>query len=108
MAGTFSRATNPVWVYMGIRAANLWRRVTIVNELGLHARSAGKTAAIAREAVSGVWIEAQGEVADARSIMDVLSLGCAKGTVVTIKIDDPADIEILTAIEDLVKGGFEE
>ena len=46
---------------MGSRVELISRNVTIVNELGLHARSAGKIAAIVKNARSNVWIKREGE-----------------------------------------------
>ncbi|MBW2592162.1 MAG: HPr family phosphocarrier protein [Deltaproteobacteria bacterium] len=84
------------------------RNVTIVNELGLHARSAGKIAAIVKNARSNVWIIKEGERADAASVIDILTLACAKGSKITIKIDDPADLNVLNAIAKLIGQGFGE
>ncbi|OQX09956.1 MAG: HPr family phosphocarrier protein [Desulfobacteraceae bacterium IS3] len=80
----------------------------IVNELGLHARSAAKIAEIARTAKSKIWIIRDGEKADAASIIDMLTLACSKGTTVKIAADYPADIEILNRIKALIQNGFGE
>jgi phosphotransferase system HPr (HPr) family protein len=84
------------------------RVTTIKNELGLHARSAAQIADIAQNSSANVWIQKDNEKADASSILDILTLGCAKGTKITIIIEDPADIQILDAIVDLVDSGFGE
>ena len=82
--------------------------VTVVNELGLHARSAAKIAELAREATSKVWVQKNEERADARSILDILTLACEKGSTLTIVIDDKSDMETLNRIVDLVINGFGE
>lgn len=84
------------------------RQTTIVNELGLHARSAAQIADIARNSIANVWIEKNDEKADASSILDILTLACAKETKITIIIEDPGDLPILNAIADLVDNGFGE
>lgn len=84
------------------------RNITIVNELGVHARSAGKIAAIVKNARSNVWIIKEGERADAGSVIDILTLACVKGSKITIKIEKSADLNILNAIEELIKQGFGE
>lgn len=89
-------------------AAPMTRQVTIVNELGLHARSAAKIATAAQQAVSGVWIERDGKTADAASIIDMLTLACARGTTLTIGIENPADADLLNHIVELVESGFGE
>lgn len=86
----------------------LSRELVIVNELGLHARSASKIAAVAKNAAAGVWVIKDGQAADAASIIDLLSLACAKDTTITLKIDSPSDREILDRIAALVENGFGE
>ena len=84
------------------------RDVVIVNELGLHARSAAKIAQLAQQANTDVWLEKDGERADAASIIDLLSLGCPQGTKVSVAISDGQDINILDALVDLIENGFGE
>jgi phosphocarrier protein len=86
----------------------LSRELVIVNELGLHARSAAKIAAVAKNAAAGVWVIKDGQAADAASIIDLLSLACAKDATITLKIDSPSDREILDRIAALVENGFGE
>jgi len=86
----------------------LSREVVIVNELGLHARSAAKIAAIAGNADSQVYISRDGETVDAKSIIDMLTLACGKGMRITISIDSGTDTGILNEIVDLVEDGFGE
>jgi phosphocarrier protein len=82
--------------------------VTIVNELGLHARSAAKLAAVAGRAVSPVWLEREGNTVDAKSIIDILTLGCPRGETIRIIVEDPTDAHLLKDLERLVKSGFGE
>lgn len=93
---------------MSILPEEFSKNAVIVNELGLHARSAAKVAEIARTAKSKIWIIRDGEKADAASIIDMLTLACSKGTGVTIAADHPGDIEILNRIEALIQNGFGE
>jgi phosphocarrier protein len=53
--------------------------VVIINELGLHARSAARIAKLAQNANSKVWLIRGKERVDASSIIDILSLACPKG-----------------------------
>jgi phosphotransferase system HPr (HPr) family protein len=87
---------------------DLTRTATVKNELGLHARPAARIAAMASEARSDIWLCKNGEQADATSIIDILSMACFKGTVVTVEITDPADTPVLNRIIDLFERGFEE
>lgn len=86
----------------------LSRELLIVNDLGLHARSAAKIAAIAKNAAAGVWVIKCGQAADAASIIDLLSLACAKDTTITVKVDSPSDDVILDRIAALIENGFGE
>jgi phosphocarrier protein HPr len=87
---------------------DLSREVAIVNELGMHARSAAKIAAIANRSQASVWIQKGNRRADATSILDILTLACEKGTKITIHIENKADSSILEAIAELVEDGFGE
>ena len=80
----------------------------IVNELGLHARSAAKIAEVAQNAKYKVWIARDTEKVDAASIIDLLTLGCVKGTEIVIWIENTADQSIMDEIVDLVETGFGE
>ena len=82
--------------------------VTVVNDLGLHARSASKIAELAMQATSTVWVQRNEERVDAGSILDILTLACEKGTILTIVVDDRSDIQTLNHIVELVKNGFGE
>ena len=87
---------------------HLTKTVTVVNELGLHARPAARFARAAQAAGSHIWVIFGDEQADATSIMDLLALGCAKGTRLTIAAEDPSDRPVLEALARLVEAGFEE
>ncbi len=87
---------------------HLIREVRIVNGLGLHARAAARLAAIAAQARGPVWIRSDTERADATSIIDILTLGCPMGTLVSIEIQNPQDLPVLEQILQLIAGGFGE
>ena len=84
------------------------KEVTVVNDLGLHARSAAKIAELARDASSKVWVQKNEERVDAGSILDIMTLACEKGSKLTIVIKDRSDMTILNQIVELVKNGFGE
>lgn len=93
---------------MNTSEKELVRRISISNELGLHARPAALIAKLARNAKNNVWIARDEEKVDATSIIDILSLACLKGTEVTLTVDDRVDIDILDKITALAKTGFAE
>jgi phosphocarrier protein len=85
-----------------------YKVVTIVNELGLHARSAAQIARIAGNSTASIWLKKGDKRADAASIIDILTLVCEKGTRIKVLIEDWADIDILNDIVDLIESGFGE
>jgi len=84
------------------------KEVVIVNELGLHARSAAKIAKLAQNAKSTIWLIKDNEKADASSIIDILALACPKGSRIALSTDSQLDIDIINDIKALVERGFEE
>ena len=82
--------------------------MTIINDLGLHARSAAKIAKLVQNVKSNVWIFKDGKMADASSIIDILTLVCPKGSTITLKIDDQSDLGILNDLVQLIESGFGE
>lgn len=86
----------------------LIKTVTIVNELGLHARAASKLAKLARKAGAGFWLEKDGQKIDAGSVIDILTLACPKGSQISLTGDDPADHDLFNQIVELIADGFKE
>lgn len=84
------------------------KKVVIINELGLHARSAAKIAQLAQNAKSTIWVIKDNEKADASSIIDILTLACPKGSKIALSADSQLDIDIINEIIALVERGFEE
>lgn len=56
----------------------------IINALGLHARAAAQMVKVANRYKSDITIEANGQRANAKSIMGVLMLAAAQGTQVKL------------------------
>ncbi len=93
---------------MNSSGQSLWRDVIIINELGLHARSAAKLVATARQASARVWLTKETEKVDAKQLLDILTLAAAKGDTLRITIESTADLDILEQIVQLVNSGFGE
>ena len=93
---------------MGDDKIKISRETVIINELGLHARSAAQIAKLAARARFKVWVAKGGESVEAKSIMDLLSLECPQGTRLEITIEDASDMEVLNRIESLIENGFGE
>jgi phosphocarrier protein len=84
------------------------KTLKVSNELGLHARAAGKIAKLAENAKAEVFIGKDGEEADATSVLDVIGLYCPYGSNITVRIADKADRKVLDQIVRLIERGFGE
>jgi phosphocarrier protein len=73
---------------------------TIENELGIHARSAAMIVEVANRYRAKIFLEKNGKEVNAKSILGILTLGCPKGSKVTIRAEGSDADE---AIEDLGK-----
>ena len=81
---------------------------TIRNRLGLHARAAAKFVHLATRFRAQIRVSRDGRVMDGKSIMGILLLAAAQGTTITITADGPDEDEAMTALCQLVDGGFGE
>lgn len=84
------------------------RRVTVVNELGLHARAASRFVATARVFESAIKVRCGGRAVDGASIVGLLTLAASKGRELVISAEgSDADIA-LVELGNLVENGFGE
>lgn len=81
---------------------------TVQNELGLHLRAAGKLAQTAGRFPANVWIKKDNVEVNGKSIMGILSLAAAVGSVITVRCQGPDCHNALAAIEALIVGKFDE
>ena len=86
----------------------LKQELKIINELGLHARPAALIAKTARKAKSDIWLTKDDIKTDAASMIDILSIACQKGSLVTLIADSLEDKEIFEEIKDIILNGFGE
>ena len=86
----------------------LQRDLVIVNELGLHARSAAMLAKVAQTADKGVWMRYGDDRVDAKQVIDLLTLGAARGARIQIGIESAEDMDTLGKLVDLIASGFGE
>ena len=80
----------------------LSRDVTIVNEVGLHARPATFFIQKANTFKASIWIEKEDRRVNAKSLLGVLSMGIVKGTVITLIADGEDEVNALNGLEKLV------
>jgi phosphocarrier protein len=84
------------------------RAVTVVNRLGLHARAAARFVHTAARFESQVQVGRDGKVMDGKSILGILLLAAARGTVLTVSASGPDEDAAVTALVALVESGFGE
>jgi phosphocarrier protein HPr len=84
------------------------RDVTIVNQLGMHARAAAKFVHLAARFSSNVRVARDAREMDGKSIMGLLLLAAARGSVVRISAEGDDEQDAVTALTGLVETGFGE
>ena len=84
------------------------RIVTIVNQLGLHARAAAKLVTLAAKFKSEIRLKKDAKEVSGKSIMGVMMLAAAKGSRVTIRAEGPDAEKALEALEALIARKFDE
>lgn len=82
--------------------------LTISNRLGLHARAAAKLARAALDYESDIRLVKNGEAADARSVLSLISLGCACDTPVRIEAEGADAGRAISALKDIIENRFGE
>ncbi len=80
----------------------LSRDVTIVNEVGLHARPATFFIQKANTYKASIWIEKEDRRVNAKSLLGVLSMGIVKGTAITLIADGVDENDALNGLEHLI------
>ncbi len=84
------------------------KNIEIKNEVGLHARPATYFIQKANSYRCSVWVENSDRRANAKSLLGVLSLGIAKGDIITILADGPDEESAVDGLVSLILGGFNE
>jgi phosphocarrier protein len=82
--------------------------VTVVNQLGMHARAAAKFVHLATRYRAHVRVARDGREMDGKSIMGILLLAAACGTTITISADGADEGDAIDALAALVTSGFGE
>ena len=86
----------------------LQREVEIINKLGLHARASAKLTQVAGRYKANVWVGRNGRRVNAKSIMGVMMLAAAKGSMITVETEGPDEAEAMDAVTQLIAGRFDE
>lgn len=84
------------------------REVTIVNRLGLHARAAARFVKLAERFDATVTVAKDEHVVAGTSILGLMMLTAATGSVLRLSASGPEAQAALDALFDLVARGFDE
>ncbi|WP_319762933.1 HPr family phosphocarrier protein [Maridesulfovibrio sp.] len=84
------------------------RKVVVTNQLGLHARPAAKLAQEAQNFSADIKVVCESQEVDAKSILDVLTLAAAQGSVLELRADGPDAVSALDSLEEHFKNRFGE
>ena len=82
--------------------------ITVSNKMGLHARPASSLVQIATRFAAEIKIYKDDYEVNAKSILGVMTLAAAHGTVLRFTADGDDAEQALSAIEKLFNAGFEE
>jgi len=80
----------------------------IQNKFGLHARPSASFVQTASRFHAEIRVEKDGQVADGKSILDLMTLAAAYGTFITVKAQGEDADKAVAALETLIDGRFGE
>ena len=85
-------------------------KLKVFNQLGLHARAAAQLVRLAGTFQSNIELKRADNnvVADAKSILSVLTLAAAKGTELELQVEGEDERRALESIEEIFLNGFGE
>ncbi len=82
--------------------------VEIINKLGLHARASTKFTQVANKFSSDIAVIRDEKRVNAKSIMGVMMLAAAKGSLIEIEANGADEVEAVAALKALVNNYFDE
>ncbi|MBA3600779.1 MAG: HPr family phosphocarrier protein [Acidobacteria bacterium] len=85
-------------------------KIKVCNALGLHARAAAQLVNLAGGFKSKIKLRRTDNhgIADAKSILSVLTLAASKGVELKIEVEGKDESEAMQAIEEIFRNGFGE
>ena len=86
----------------------LSKDLEIKNRLGLHARAAAQLVQTASQFDAEITVEKDGQLVNGKSIIGLMMLAAAQGTIVQVSATGPQASEALQAVERLVEAKFNE
>jgi phosphocarrier protein HPr len=91
-----------------VQSGRLSRDLTIVNRKGLHARATAKFVQCCDRFDASVTVTKDGETVGGSSIMGILTLGAAQGTMISVAAEGAQAVEVIDALAQLVANRFGE
>ncbi len=82
------------------------REITVLNEVGLHARPATFFIQKANEFKSLITIARDERKVNAKSLLGVLSLGITKGTTILLTAEGSDEVQALDSLDALIASNF--
>ncbi len=84
------------------------RKIKIRNQLGLHARAAGKIVELSNKFDSQLFLKKDGQEVDGASILSILTLSCPIGTEIQVRIVGSDSEIFMEELNDLFEQKFGE
>lgn len=84
------------------------RTFKIKNKLGLHARPAAKLVGVSTQYESKIIFERNGDQADGKSLLSILTLACPRGSRMTIIAEGNDASEAIEALGKIIEDKFGE
>jgi len=91
-----------------VSESRVTRQLTVKNSHGLHARTAAMLVKAANRFRADIQIEKEGNTVNAKSIMGVLMLAAAQGTILKVVAEGPDAAEAMEVLAALFEAGFDE
>jgi len=95
-----------------MESSTLRKRFVLTNHQGLHMRPCGAIAAAAARFQSNITLSLSDRQVNAKSILDLMTLGAPKGTELAVEVEGPDAKDALDAMvgvfDRLAKGDFDE
>lgn len=86
----------------------LEKTICVTNETGIHARPAAVLVKVAMRYKSDIYIYRGGNEYDAKSIMNVMSMGVRRGEEIHLQVSGIDETEAFQAITELIENDFKE
>ena len=90
------------------REKKVEKDISIVNRLGLHARTAAMFVRIASRYRCDVWVAKEGEEVNGKSIMGLMMLAAGQGSKLHIRCEGADAEKAIGELEELIKAHFNE